>query len=686
MLHRNLVFFLLCVVLLCSCTAKKISTQYNALDSPPLLENAITSGSVTEVLGKTQIDLPHEADTQLIAEYDHNDNLVVFFTPSVPDFTIDQISSTLVQDVQKEYDGSNVKSVIVTTNSPTRFLLSKQSDFLSRIVLVPEEEVAPPVLPTNHVNSLSFKPVNDALQIVTYSSLPYEIVPVSEGTFSLVLRKSQFTETLLKKYDVSQLKTGFDSVVAQNEAEDARLVFSGSGKPTLSIMRKNDETYILLKQNTITAQLPTLKKQSTGSEMDAEDNEAAQELNTLFPGMKKNYTGENISIDLQNAEVEHVLRLISEISGYNLILDDEISGKISLKLVDIPWDQALDLVLLQRGLGMVLKGNIMRIASISKLTAEREQLQKAREAALQAKESLEQLAPLKSEYIQINYNTAAEFEGKVKSFLTPRGKVSSDQRTNILIVTDTEETLRRINSFIKKLDRAERQVMIEARLVYATDEFQRDLGVSWGVDYKHANSGDQWSREFDFGKTGLNTFTTFSLGGQVGKLFGKDLFNLDARLRLGEEKNLVKTISSPRILTLNNNRAEILQGTKLATSGESESGGTTTEYEEAVLRISVLPQITPDNKLILDIEIEDDSPVSDVTGSRDIDTKSAKTKMMVDDRETIVIGGVLKTTEETGKSQIPGLGNIPGLGWLFKNKYDKIGKTELLVFIQPRII
>ena len=485
--------------------------------------------------------------------------------------------------------------------------------------------------------------------------------------------------------DVSQLKTGFDSVVAQNDADDARLLFSGDSTPTLSIMRKNDETYILLKQNLVTARLPLQKKQAMNLTTE-EEEETSQELDTLFPGMKKNYTGENISIDLQNAEVEHVLRLISEISGYNLILDDEITGKISLKLVDIPWDQALDLVLLQRGLGMVLKGNIMRIASINKLSAEREQLQKAREAALQAKESMEQLAPLKSEYIQINYNTAADFEGKVKSFLTPRGKASSDQRTNMLIVTDTEETLRRINSFIKKLDRAERQVMIEARLVYATDEFQRDLGVSWGIDYKHADSGDQWSREFEIGKEGLNTFTTFSLGGQVGKLFGKDLFNLDARLRLGEEKNLVKTISSPRILTLNNSRAEILQGTKLATQGESESGGTTTEYEDAVLKISVLPQITPDNKLILDIEIEDDSPVSSVSGSRDIDTKSAKTKMMVDDRETIVIGGVLKTTEETGKSQIPGLGDIPGLGWLFKNKYDKIGKTELLVFIQPRII
>ena len=158
---------------------------------------------------------------------------------------------------------------------------------------------------------------------------------------------------------------------------------------------------------------------------------------------------------------------------------------------------------------------------------------------------------------------------------------------------------------------------------------------------------------------------------------------LDASLQLGENQNLVKTISSPRILTLNNNRAEIQQGTKLATATESNSGGTTTEYEEAVLKISVLPQITPDNKLILDLEISDDSPKSD---GRDIDTKQTKTKMMVGDRETIVIGGVQKTTESKGVNQIPGVGDVPGLGWLFKNTYDTKSKAELLIFIQPRIL
>lgn len=404
--------------------------------------------------------------------------------------------------------------------------------------------------------------------------------------------------------------------------------------------------------------------------------------------MKERYTGEKISIDLQNAEVEHVLRLISEISGYNLILDDAVTGRISLKLVDIPWDQALDLVLIQRNLGMVLKGNIMRIASTIKLEEERAQLQKAREAAIQAQESMQNLAPLHTEYLQINYSTAAEFEGKVKTMISPRGSVSSDPRTNILIVTDTEESLRRVNSYIKKLDRAERQVMIEARIVYATDEFQRTLGVQWSSTYSPETASNIQSEQWrgDFKTTGMNfinTANTIALGGSIGKYLGKDLFSLDAQLRLGESNNLVKTVSAPRILTLNNNRAEIQQGTKLATATESQSGGTTTEYEEAVLKISVLPQITPDDKLILDLEISDDTPKSD---GRDIDTKQTKTKMMVGDRETIVIGGVLKSTETSGVNQIPGLGDVPGLGWLFKNKYDTKNKAELLIFIQPRIL
>ena len=679
-----------CIVVLTSCAthSKPVDSGAATNTSPAKPQELV----VSESLGKTIIDIPLSANTQLYADYDANQNVKVLFTPPVDDFDVPLNETSLVGKIEKEVVDGKVGAINVLLNAKSKFLLSKQSDSLGRLMLV-SDDIPSPQLPSNYITTLNFKPKNDSLQVVTYSSLPFEITPEQSEPFRLTFRKVQFQSSLLKKYDVTKLGSSVEYVTAYNDENgNAYLLFSGAANPALSVMRKGDETSILLKGSGRPKAAMDVAasgtKPAAANEAAADESVEMQELNTLFPGMKERYTGERISIDLQDADVEHVLRLISEISGYNLILDDGITGKISLKLVDIPWDQALDLVLLQRGLGMVVKGNIMRISSVEKLGEERAQLQKAREAAIQAQEAMRNLAPLKTEYVQINYNTAAEFEGKVKSMITPRGNVSSDPRTNILIVTDTEESLKRIESFIKKLDRAERQVMIEARLVYATDEFQRSLGVKWGTAYRTETAenmpNEQWRGNFvSTGLNALNTVNGITIGGTIGKFLGEDLFALDAQLQLGETKNLVKTISSPRVLTLNNNRAEIQQGTKLATATESESGGTTTEYEEAVLKISVLPQITPDNKLILDLEISDDSPKSD---GRDIDTKQTKTKMMVADRETIVIGGVQKTTDSTGVNKIPGAGDIPGLGWLFKNTFDSTSKTELLIFIQPRIM
>jgi type IV pilus assembly protein PilQ len=686
------ILFFGCIVVLTSCATH---SKPGNIDSGLATDSPVASTQdlvVSESLGKTIIDIPLSPNTQIYADHETDKNIKVLFTPSVADFDVPLNETSLVSNVQKEMDGDKVKSINVLLTAKSKFLLSKQSESLGRLMLV-SEDIPSPQLPSNYITSLNFKPKNESLEVVTYSSLPFEVTPEQSDNFKLTFRKVQFQNSLLKKYYVSKVSSAIEYVTAYNDSDgNAYLIFVGAQNPALSVLRKGDETHILVKGQgapKISTDTSVAKsKPASVEDASADSNSDLQELNTLYPGMKENYTGDKISIDLQDADVEHVLRLIAEISGYNLILDDEIIGKISLRLVDIPWDQALDLVLLQRNLAMVIKGNIMRIASTTKLEAERAQLQKAREAAIQAQASIQNLAPLKTEYLQINYNTAAEFEGKVKTMLTSRGLVSSDPRTNILIVTDTEETLKRIESFIKKLDRAERQVMIEARLVYATDEFQRSLGVKWGTAYKTETdenmASEQWRGNFvSTGLNAINTVNGITLGGTIGKFLGEDLFALDASLQLGETKNLVKTISSPRILTLNNNRAEIQQGTKLATATESESGGTTTEYEEAVLKISVLPQITPDNKLILDLEISDDSPKSD---GRDIDTKQTRTKMMVGDRETIVIGGVQKTTDSKGVNQIPGIGDVPGLGWLFKNTFDTKTKAELLIFIQPRIL
>lgn len=686
---KNIAMTVCCLLLICACgkTVSTASAPSGTLEPVPVQASA-KQIMVSESDGKTTVDIPVQPEAQTYADYTSK-RISIAFVPSVHDFSLPVSSSSLVQNIDKIMDGDRVSAVDILLSAEAKFLLSKPEPGISRVLLVPDTAIdKPKAMPAavNAVSALNFAAQDGNLVLTTISSFPYEIVPEQGENFKLILSNTQLQPGLLKRYDVSKLGTSATAVIAQHDAAgNSVLQFPGTKSPHLSVRRTNDQTSITIAALAANPGQPVSASPAGPEQAKQDDSDPQlQELNTLFPGMKENYSGEKISIDLQDADVEHILRLISEISGYNLILDEGVTGKISLKLTDIPWDQALDLILLQRGLGIVLKGNIMRIAPIATLNAERAQLQEAREAAVRARESMENLAPLKTEYIQINYNTADDFKPKIDSMLTPRGKSTADTRTNMLIVTDTEQTLKRIESFIKKLDRPERQVLIEARLVYATDEFQRSLGVQWGTDYSTQFGRKDY--QGNIGSTGLNMLDTVNgvtLGGSVGKIIGEDLFSLDVSLQLGEQNNLVKTISSPRILTLNNSRAEIQQGTKLATSGESESGGTTTEYEEAVLKISVLPQITPDNKLILDLEINDDSPKSD---GRDIDTRQTKTKMMVGDKETIVIGGVQKTTESSGVNKVPALGDIPGLGWLFKNKYSSNSKQELLIFIHPRIL
>ena len=272
------------------------------------------------------------------------------FTPPVTDFELPLNVTELVSDIQKELDGDKVAALNVFLKANSKFLLSKQSETLGRLMLV-SDETSTPQLPSNYISSLNFKPKNGSLEVVTYSSLPFEVTPGQDGDFKLTFRKVQFQDTLLKKYDVTKLGSTIDYVTALNGNDgNAYLVFAGAKNPALSVLRKGDETHILIKGKSAQTGMGDVAGTEAAAPEDAlaETSSEIQELNTLFPGMKERYTGERISIDLQDADVEHVLRLISEISGYNLILDDDISGKISLKLVDIPWDQALDLVLLQR--------------------------------------------------------------------------------------------------------------------------------------------------------------------------------------------------------------------------------------------------------------------------------------------------------------------------------------------------
>jgi type IV pilus assembly protein PilQ len=652
-----------------------------------------TGGLVLRAAGEgTVLEFPVPTSSEMFVEYDMAQRLIVRFEPRIPSFVLgEQKGGGMVRHVHLHEEGEKVASMQVELSAPARYLLSREGNW-ARLLVVPggqssqETASAAPVVPSAWVDALEFAASETEFVAVVSSSQPLRVVPgdAPEG-FELTLPGVQFRPNVLKTY---RMEGGGPVrwVQAKNVGRDGRLIFAGLIRPGLTVSREGGVTRIRLAIGALAQAQPVAQAEIKPTAQEQSSAPSPSDEGTLFPGMKKKYSGTPITLDLQEAKVEHVLRLLSEIGGYNLILDEGVSGTISLKLVDIPWDQALDLVLLQKNLGMVQRGNLLRISTMTQLRKENEELQQAREAEARAKESLQNVLPTRTEYIQINYSTAAEFEPKVRELLSPRGKVSSDSRTNTLIVTDIDPVLQRVQSYVVKLDRAERQVLIEARLVYATDDFQRDIGIRWGATMRDESKRDDEQYQWDSSVSGFNApfgSTGLTLGGTIGKILGKDLWTLDASLRLGETKNLVKTVSSPRIVTLNNNRAEIKQGIKLATSGESQSGGTTTQYTEAVLKISVQPQITPDNKLILDVEVSDDSPTA--TG-RDIETKSARTKMIVGDRETIVIGGVLKSSDRSAEEKIPGLGDIPILGRLFRQDTTASAKQELLIFLQPRIL
>lgn len=652
--------------------------------APRPLQETMTVQPVAE---GTLLEFPAPAPSEVFVDYDMARRFVVRFTPAVPEF-IPAAPAGVVQRVDLDAREGKIAAVAVELSAPVRYLLSREGA-RARLLLAPAEagrETTPssasakPVV----VDAVEFAASEREFSVLLSSSEPLRVLPGPKGdAFTVVLPGAQFSPAAAKVYRVEGSQP-IERVQALNGGSDAQLVFTGITRPAFTVAREGGVTRLRLavERGVSSPANMTQKKVSSA----AQAAPASQDPGTIFPGMKKEYHGAPVTLDLQEAKVEHVLRLLSEIAGYNLILDEGVSGTVSLKLVDIPWDQALDLILLQKNLGMVQQGNLLRVATMEQLRRENEELQRAREAEARAKESLENVLPTRAEFIQINYSTAAEFEQKVRELLSPRGKASADSRTNTLIVTDIEPVLQRVQSYIAKLDRPERQVLIEARLVYATDDFQRDIGIKWGATMQDESKRDDEQYQWDTSASGFNApFGTTGLGlaGNIGKILGKDLWSLDASLRLGETKNLVKTVSSPRIVTLNNNRAEIKQGIKLATSGESQSGGTTTEYTDAVLKISVQPQITPDNKLILDVEISDDSPTA--TG-RDIETKSARTKMIVGDRETIVIGGVLKASDRSATEKIPGLGDVPLLGRLFRQDETASSKQELLIFLHPRIL
>jgi type IV pilus assembly protein PilQ len=407
----------------------------------------------------------------------------------------------------------------------------------------------------------------------------------------------------------------------------------------------------------------------------------------------KVFTGEKVALDFYDTDIKNVFRILQEISGKNFAIDKNVTGKVTLALQKpVPWDQVLDLVLKMNQLGMVREGDIIRIASLATLQQEEKMRQAQLKAEQDAKKQEEEGEPLMTAYIPVNYSNAkADVLPHITNILTPnRGKASVDDRNNQIIITDIPEKVKQARSIVMKIDQVTSQVVIEARVVEANAQFTREIGFDWGTITLEAF---KIGGAFRFGPTALqanNIPTTFNQNNTIGfnlsTLFGTNLSIVDAKLTASEVEGKATVISAPKIVTLNNKKAAIKQGLEVPYLERDSSGNATVRFKDVDLLLEVTPNVSYDRRIMMSIFVTKNDVVDPTAPEPALATNEAKTEIIVEDGDTIVIGGIFKDSKRSAEQGIPGLRKLPALGWLFKSETTQNSKSELLIFITPRIV
>ncbi len=505
---------------------------------------------------------------------------------------------------------------------------------------------------------------------------------------------TEVPKNLVRRYDASDFATpvtGFDVVKAN---DGARIVINGSGNFE-QLAYQSDDQYVV--------ELQPARK--AAAEADA----------------KPTYTGERLTLNFQDIETRAVLQLLADASGQNIVVSDSVTGSVTLRLQNVPWDQALDIVLRTKGLDKRRQDNVIIVAPADELAAREK-------ADLAAKKDIQELAPLRSEYLQVNYAKAGDLSELIKSqggsLLSERGSVAVDERTNTLLLQDTSDKLADIRRLVGTLDIPVRQVLIEARIVVVNDDFTRELGVRagfTGIDVNdggrglgmvsgsgeatdvglssaldnRANSGVVTPVQVPTGTGAANRYNVnLPVANPAGRLafmlLGSD-YIVDLELSAAQAEGRGEIISSPRVITANQREASIEQGVEIPYQESASSGATTIQFKKAVLSLKVTPQITPDNRIILDLNVKKDSVGAVIVGSGgvnvpSIDTREITTQVLVNDGQTVVLGGILETERRDTEKKVPWLGDVPGLGILFKQKSKTNNKDELLIFVTPKIL
>ena len=499
-----------------------------------------------------------------------------------------------------------------------------------------------------------------------------------QGTSLIVdFLKTNLPRNLQRKLDVGDFATPVQNVDTYAQGDNVHMVIEPKGNWEHSAYQTDNKFIVEVKPVVVDA-------------------------DKLTKGSKPGYSGEKLTLNFQKIDVREALNVIADFTGTNMVISDTVSGNITLRLKDVPWDQAFDIILQSRGLDMRKNGNVIQVAPRAEIAAKEK-------IDLTSRQEISELEDLRTESFQISYQKAdalaALLSSKDQRILSKRGSAVVDARTNTLFLQDTPDRLEEARKLIKQVDVPVRQVMIEARIVEASDNFGKNLGVRLGYNSTDAFSVGNSTRLF--GNIGANSVTGGPLAGTVmpantpnvnlpsagtAGAFSMLLFNSNASKLLSVELTALETdskgkvISSPRVVTSDQTEATIATGTEIPYQQASSSGATNVAFKSATLSLSVKPQITPDDNVIMDIKVNKDSVGQLYAGVPSIDTNKVTTQVLVENGGTVVIGGVYTQQQSDGVNKVPLLGDIPILGALFRSSAKLDNKSELLVFITPKII
>jgi type IV pilus assembly protein PilQ len=572
------------------------------------------------------------------------------------------------------------------------------------------------------VTRIDFKEMDRKSRIIigTTEEPVYESQRVAKDVIAVLLKNAFVPKHLLRPLDASQFDSAVNTVQIQNvkagKANDVRISVSLKEEAAFETTQEGNLLYIDVdapkkaqvkkeevkreeakaaegkKEGAVVApEVVVEEKPAAPAEVTAKADEGKKAAEGSLP--EKVYTGRKVSLDFKDADIKNILRLIAEVSDLNIIAGDDVQGKITMRLVDVPWDQALDVVLQARALGKSQVGNVMRIAPL-------DTIKKEDQSDLEAKRVKEKLEDLVTELIPVNYATGSEIIPQIKSVLSERGDIKVDSRTNTLLVKDIAKNVAFAKNLVKSLDTRTPQVLIEARIIEANLTFQRELGVSWGMILSGGVGNGRGSISGGVNAAGkvvdLPAIARSGAGtavGTAGVIEGilrgvGSLELLDIAISAHENKGDVKIISSPKIATLDNKEASIEQGLRIPYLKLTSDGTVTTDFIDANLKLTVTPHVTNEGTISMKVKAKKDAPdpVITVQGVPSIDKKEAITEVLVNDNGVVVIAGIYTISKTSGNEGIPLFGKIPLLGWLFKREAWEDQRKDLLIFIAPKIL